>query len=151
MVTHHQAGPIVPGDSAFTYRWPNLSTAVSAYSKHAFRIRSIVEADPQAAAKVESLLVRNEPVYVLTHSKTPGGWHFVVADGWRPAFIAAKAASGTYSLQDPAYNRRRLVESPFGNEFRYARYLVADSRGSGTEAGKRPSLLVAKAESFACC
>jgi hypothetical protein len=129
VVARHQSGAIAVGDSAFTYRWPNVEVAGRAYSQNAFRIRRIGPADPQAAAKVESLLVRNEPVYVLTHSRTPNGWHFVVADGWRPAFMAADAASGTYSLQDPAYNLRRLVEAPFGNEFLDARYFVAATDG----------------------
>jgi hypothetical protein len=136
VVAWHQAGTIAAGDSALTYRWPNLRLAGRGYSQNALRVRTIPEDDPEAAAEVESLLVRNEPVYVLTHSKTPGGWHFVVADGWKPGITAADAASGTYSLQDPAYAYERLLRAPFNNEFRYARHLVP--AGGGLAARMKP-------------
>jgi hypothetical protein len=36
---------------------------------------------------------------LLTHSRT-GGLHYVVADGWRPAFTSQTTARGTYTLKD---------------------------------------------------
>lgn len=121
VVTHHQAVRMAPGDSAWTYRYLVEGVAGRGFSNQAMRIQQLPRS--KGAAAVESLLVRGVPSYLCTHSKS-GGLHFVVADGWRPAFVSSTLARGTYTLKDPAYDRKRLIEEPFRNEFQYARRLV---------------------------
>lgn len=121
VVVHHQSVRMAPGDSAWTFRYLVEEVAGRQFSNQAMRIQQLPRS--RGAAAVESLIVRGVPSYVCTHSKS-GGWHFVVADGWRPAFVSSTLARGTYTLKDPAYDRRRLIEEPFRNEFLYARRLT---------------------------
>jgi len=121
VVDQHQSVRISPGDSAWTYRYLVEEVAGRGFSNQAMRIQELPRS--RGAAAVESLLVRGVPSYLCTHSKS-GGWHFVVADGWRPAFVSSTLGRGTYTLKDPAYDRTRLIQEPFRNEFLYARRLV---------------------------
>ena len=114
----HQPGiRITPGDTCWTYRYPLHGPAGKTFSGGTWRIRQLPTS--LGAAAVESLLVRNIPLYVVSHSRSEGG-HCVVVDGWRPAFVSGTSARGTYMLRDPAYDKERLIEWPFLNEFKYA-------------------------------
>jgi hypothetical protein len=73
------------------------------------------------AAAVESLLVRSNLAMAITHSKS-GAWHWVLVDGWVPAFAPPDSAHGTYHLKDPAYGTTRLIDGYFKNEYQSAMF-----------------------------
>jgi hypothetical protein len=107
--------------------------------------------DSRRAARAESLMVRGRLLTATTHNKS-SGLHWVVLDGWQPAFISADTARGTYHLADPAYGNTRLIQEPFGNEFSETMYFMdntahlspelAAGTGSGGAGGSGLSISI---------
>ena len=107
--------------------------------------------DSRRAARAESLMVRGWLLTATTHNQS-SGLHWVVLDGWRPAFISADTAPGTYHLADPAYGNSRLIQEPFRNEFSETMYFrdntahlspeLAAGTGSGGTGGSGLSISI---------
>lgn len=129
---HNPTTPVEVGDVGRVY-WKMFPRVADKYTSNPRLDSADLPLSPRLASEVESLLVRNIPVQLnlATHG------HFVVADGWMPAFRPDATARGTYSIKDPAKrDYTRLIQNQllpingrdsildYRNEFRLARYVV---------------------------
>lgn len=73
-----------------------------------------------AADSVEQALCDSLPVILKVKNGHEKFGHFVLATGWRPAFIGS-TARGTYVIKDPGSAAARLIDPRHGNVFRSPR------------------------------
>ena len=110
----------VRGDVGRVY-WNSIPEIADKYTHPGLRSKYVPDT-PQAAAIVESLLVRDIPVQL---NVGPKGGHWVVADGMTSSFRPDGTAAGTYSIKDPydPRNYTKLIQGQYANVFTQARYL----------------------------
>jgi hypothetical protein len=110
----------VRGDVGRVY-WNSIPEIADKYTHPGLRSKYVPDT-PQAAAIVESLLVRDIPVQL---NVGPMGGHWVVADGMTSSFRPDSTAAGTYSIKDPydPRNYTKLIQGQYSNVFTQARYL----------------------------
>lgn len=119
-----RSGVVNGGDWGVVYDQANYFAASDGFSNGKWRITGFHR--PATAALVESTLTTNTPALLYTGiDASHGAMHWVVADGWQPAYVSNTVARGTYSIKDPAYTDgagplRRLLQSPHVNKFQDA-------------------------------
>jgi hypothetical protein len=121
LARHNQTTIPAKNDVGRVY-WNSIPTIADKYTHPG--LRSVFVPDtPQAAAIVESLLVRDIPVQL---NVGPFGGHWVVADGMTSSFRPDNTARGTYSIKDPYDDRNytKLIEGQYRNTFTQARFVV---------------------------
>jgi hypothetical protein len=115
ILRRHLPGSIQAGDACVVYGDIDPSRIVRL---GAFAIENY--GGSGAPDLVERALLDSLPV-ILQEPGNPT--HFVVAHGWEPAFVSASSARGTYSVRDPGFDVKRLIENRYDNKFSAARGL----------------------------
>lgn len=103
---------IASGAKVATFGLINPVTASKTFSNGKWVLEPL-RADLLGSVSAESTLRDSMPVFLHVKNRS----HFVLADGWKPAFVSADTASGTYTVKDPGYNVSRLIQSRYRNQF----------------------------------